>query len=189
MTFLLENPLPIWIAGAIGAVLAGVVFAARRNLASLVALATIVLVTLLLAGIERAVVTPREQIEAAMLGVLDAIEANDKPAVLAFIDPAAATIRTDAEAAMPLIKVERANVQGKLTVELTPSDGEPTAGVAKFRALLIGKSTRGGAPVGYNDQVEVTWTRQGDQWLIDGYTVYDKGKVIDAVGRARRGTR
>ena len=52
MTFLLENPLPIWIAGAIGAVLAGVVFAARRNLASLVALAGIVLVTLLLAGIE-----------------------------------------------------------------------------------------------------------------------------------------
>lgn len=189
MTTLLENPLPIWVAGAVFATLAGIVFAARRNLASLLALAGVIVLTLVLAAVERAVVTPREQIEAATHGVLDAVEGNDLPAVLTFIDPAATTVRADAEAAMPLVDVERANVEGTLIVELTPIAGEPTRGVSRFRAILIAKSVRGGAPVGYRDQVEIHWVRRGDAWLIDDYTVYEDGKPVDAVGRARRGVK
>ncbi|MCA9237875.1 MAG: hypothetical protein KDA44_20515 [Planctomycetales bacterium] len=189
MTSILENPLPIWIAGAVCATFAGVVFAARRNLASLVALAVIVLLTLAGAAIERAVVTPREEIEAATTGVLDALEANDLPAVLALIDPAAKTVRADAEAAMPQVKIDKANIEGTLTIELAPAAAEPTAAVAKFRGILIGNTRRGGATIGYRDQVEINWVRRGDQWLIDGYTVYENGKPIEAAGRLRRGVK
>ncbi|MBX3424086.1 MAG: hypothetical protein KF688_00275 [Pirellulales bacterium] len=181
----LENPLPIWLGGAVLATLAGIVFLARRNLASLATLAGVVLLTLLAAAVERLIVTPREQVEGAVAAALGAIQANDLPAVLALIDPAATAVQADASAAMPQIDVQRAGIEGRLEIEFAPG-GEPARATAKFRGLLIGNARRGGATVGFRDQVEIDWVRRGEAWLIDDYRVFDNGRPIDAVGRARR---
>ena len=90
MTTILENPLPTIVVGGLAATMALIVFLARRNGASLAALASVVGVTLLLVLVERFVVTDREQVENALDGVLDAIDANDVAAAFDYIDPAAA---------------------------------------------------------------------------------------------------
>lgn len=184
MTLLFENPLPIAVVGGLLATLALVVFLARRTGASLAALVGVVAVTLLLVLVERLVVTDREQVENALDGMLAAIQANDVPATIEFIDPAAAKIRTDAQALMPQIKVEVANAG---SVEVTVDDAaEPPTAMSRFRAFLHGTHGASGALVGYiNQQVDLHWVKRGDRWLIDDYTAYYEGNPIDAVGSAR----
>ncbi len=62
MNTLLENPLPIIAGGAVLATLCGLVFLSRRTVPSLLALAVVVLLTLLLVICERLIVTPREEV-------------------------------------------------------------------------------------------------------------------------------
>jgi hypothetical protein len=184
VTTLFENPLPVLVAGGLLAVLALVVFLARRSGAALLALVGVIALTLLLVLVERLVVTDREHVENALAGVLDAIEANDVSATVEFIDPAAAKIRADAQALMPQIKVEAANAAA---VDVTVDDAaQPPAAIARFRAYLHGTHTASGTPVGYiNQQVDLHWVKRGDRWLIDDYTAYFEGEPIDAVGSAR----
>jgi len=56
VNILLENPLPIYAAGAVLATVCGLAFLARRNLPSLFALIGVVVLTLLLVLVERMVV-------------------------------------------------------------------------------------------------------------------------------------
>jgi hypothetical protein len=183
MSVLLENPLPIAVAGGLVALVALLVFLSRRSGASLAALAAIVAITLALVGVERFVVTDREQIEAETLGMADAIEANDVAGVLDHIDPAAATIRTDVEALMPQVKWSVANA-ASITVTLNEGADPPTAS-SRFRAFLQGIHSRSGMQVPYiNQQVDMTWVNRDGRWLMDGYTAYHDGKPIDAVSSA-----
>ena len=105
MNTLLENPLPILAVGAVLATLCGLVFLSRRTVPALLALAVVVLLTLLLVITERLIVTPREEIEQALSALLAAVESNELPAVLAMIEPGAANVRRDAEKLMPRVDV------------------------------------------------------------------------------------
>lgn len=184
MTWLTENPLPIAVAGVLLAALAAIAFSARRNLGSLVALAGVVAATLLLLAVERLVVTDREQVETTLSDLMAAVEANDVPAALAFIDPAAADMRADAEALMPTVRVDKARATG-VEVELHEQANPPTA-TSRFRGILLGLHSRLGMQVAYvNQQVDVQWIKRDGRWLADGYTAYFDGKPIDVVGSAR----
>ena len=184
MNALVENPVLVGVVGGLLATLALVVFLARRTLASLVALGGAILLTLLGLLVERFVETEREQIERAVPEVLAAVEANDLPGVLASIDPAAAQVRGDASALMPLIKVEKARALSAIEVEINSSTAPPTA-LSRFRGFLQGIHTRSGMQVGYfNQQVDINWVKRGEQWLIEDYTAYYDDQPIDAVGSA-----
>jgi hypothetical protein len=181
---LVENPVLIGVIGGLLTTLALVVFLARRSLGSLVALAGAILLTLLGLVVERLVVTEREQVERAVAEVLAAVEANDLPGVLAAIDPAAAKVRGDASALMPLIKVEKARALSAVDVDFT-STRQPPMALSRFRCFLQGIHTRSGMQVGYfNQQVDIHWVKRGDRWLIEDYTAYYDNQPIDAVGSA-----
>jgi hypothetical protein len=185
LTALVENPWLVGVIGGLSAVLALVVFLARRTLASLVSLIAMVSLTVLGLVVERVVHTEREQVETAVSRVLAAIEANDLPGVLTHIDPAAVAIRADASALMPQIKVEKARSLGAFEIEVAGDAAPPTA-MSRLRCFLQGIHQRTGMQVAYfNQQVDIQWIKRGDQWLINGYTAYYDGKPIDAVGSAQ----
>jgi hypothetical protein len=132
---------------------------------------------------ERLVVTDREQIETATHGLADAIQANSVTGVLAYIDPAAAKIRGDVEALMPQVKWSLANA-GSLEVTVDADADTPTA-TSRFRAFLQGVHSRSSMPVAYlNQRVDMQWVKQGDRWLMEGYTAYYDDQPIDAASSA-----
>jgi hypothetical protein len=137
-----------------------------------------------LLAVERLVVTDREQVEATLDELMAAVEANDVPAALAFIDPAAVDMRADAQALMPTVKVDTARATS-VEVELNEQATPPTA-TSRFRGKLLGLHPRSGTPITYvNQQIDVQWIKRDGRWLADGYTAYFDGKPIDAVGSAR----
>lgn len=184
MTTLVENPLAIVVVGGLAILLAAIVFFARRDGPALGALVGVVLVTALMLLVERLVVTDREQVEAAVAGLLAAIEANDIERTLAAIDPAAARIRSDVQALSPLIKVQKARSMGPMDVAVDGAEAPPTA-EATFQAFLQGVHVPSATPLGYvNQRVELHWVKRDGRWLLDGYTAYYEGRPIDAVGSA-----
>ena len=183
MTTLLESPLPTLAVGAILATLCGLIFVSRRTLPALAALACVVVVTLLLIVLEQIVVTDRERIELALDNLLDAIEANDIPGVVALIDPAATQMRSDAEAMMPIVQVEDTGATA-VTVDLEPVV-EPATATSNCRGRLRGIHQRTGQMIMYFDQVDFHWVRRDDRWLLEDFTAYWKGKPLDAVESLR----
>ena len=184
MATLFENPVAIAVVGGLAATLALVVFLSRRSTGPLVALASVIGLTVLLLIVERFVVTDREAIENGLESVLAAIEANDVQGVLSNIDQAAAGVRADVEALMPQIKVTNANAGGVL-VELQHAANPPT-GTSQFRAFLQGTHGSSGMGVAYiNQRVDIEWVKRGDRWLISDYTAYYDNQPIDAVNSAR----
>jgi uncharacterized membrane protein (Fun14 family) len=183
VTTLLENPLPTLAVGAILATLCGLIFASRRTLPTLVAFAGVLIVTLLLLAMEQVVVTDRERVESALQKLLSAIEANDIPGVVAMIDPAAAALRSDAEAMMPMVKVEDTGATAvKVALEST---AEPVTATSNCRGRLRGIHQRTGQTIMYFDQVDFHWVRRDDDWLLEDFTAYFKGQPLSAVQSLR----
>ncbi len=175
MNILLENPLPILAIGAVLATLCGLVFLSRRTVPSLLALAVVVLLTLLLVVTERLIVTPREEVEQALSALLAAVESNDLPSVLALIDPASANVRSDAETLMPRVDVEDT---GATAIEI---DIDGSAATVHCRGRLRGIHRSSGAAMMFFDEVEFQWVRRDEQWLLEDFVAYWNGKPLNAV--------
>ena len=183
MTILLENPIPIYFVGAVLATLCGLTFLVRRSLRSLLALVGVVAVTVLLVMVERAVVTNREQIEEGVFGLIEVIEKNELPSVLARIDPAAAEVLSDAKTLMQLVKVEDTGAS-MLHVEFE-SDGEPQSAFSRFLGKIDGVHKPTGQRVFYFDEVQLFWVKRQGQWLVESYRIQSNGTSVDAVDRVR----
>lgn len=183
MNVLFENPLPIYAVGAVLATLCGLVFLARRNLASLLALIGVLLLTMLLALVEQMVVTDREQVETALYELMAAVEANDVSEVLSLIDPAATKMRGDVEELMPQATIEDAGATA-VSIEVYPEDVPPLA-TSLFRGRVDGVHRRSGQRLFYFDKVVISWIKLNDQWLAYSYTAHWKGRPIDAVDSMR----
>lgn len=184
MTALFENPLIAVALGTVAITAALVVFSARRSSGALAGLIAAVLLTALLITVERLVVTEREEIEASLVSVMAAVEANDLAGVLSWIDPNAGQVIRDAQEAMPLVEIDRARAGGTLRIEFDDATAEPSAR-SEFQGVVSGTVRQGGMRIGYFDRVVVDWARRGDRWLITGYTAYDDGRPIDAVSGVR----
>lgn len=185
MSLFIENGLAIGIIGGLASTFALVFFLARRTGSSLAVLSGIVALTLVLLAVERFVESDREQVASAAEQAYGMVEANDVNGMLALVDPAAVTIRSDIQTLMPLIKVEKARPLGAVEIKVDATTNPPTA-VSTSKAYLDGVHGSSAARVAYfNQQVDLKWVKQGDKWLLDGYTAYYEGKPIDAVGSAR----
>jgi hypothetical protein len=86
--------------------------------------------------------------------VLDAIESNDVPGVLAHLSPQAGDVRTDAETLMPRLQIERANSAGEVVITLD-DEQDPTQATAEFKGLIVATDKSSGMRGGYNDGVKV----------------------------------
>lgn len=179
MTTLLENPLPIYALGAILLTIAGLAVAARRTLSAAIAFVAVLCVTLALLLAEHFVVTDREKVEEALGGIIAAIQQNDAGGVVAWIDPQSPEIVDDARTLMGLVQVKQAGYSA-LKVDV-----EGDAATARFRGMLSATTRKGGAPVGFYDEVEVTWIRRDEAWKLNGYTAFHEGNPINAVNSAR----
>jgi len=163
-----EYALPIWVGGTLAGLLAVMAALSRRTPASIATLVAVPAVTLALAYVERRVVTPREQVEAAVEAALAAVETNDPSAVLRHVGPNAADIRDEVVRFLRTARVERCHAAGSIDVRLS---GEGQA-VASFEGLLNGYTSDGGARLAYFDRVDLEFEQSAvdASWNIVGYT-------------------
>lgn len=184
MNYLAENAAPIWAAGAVLLTMAGIVYAYTRSPKALAAVGGVVALTAAALVTERLVITPREAVQGQLARLMDAIEANDLPAVLALVSPTATDVRSDAETLMPMLEVERAGPASSIEVTL-PVGEEPTTASAEMNALIQVRHKESGMTGGYFDPVTVHFAREGGRWLVTGYTADDDWRR--GVAELRRG--
>jgi hypothetical protein len=181
MNYLAENALPIWAAGAVAATLALIVYLQTRTTASFLAILVILATAGLLLVTERLIETPREAVERTLYELADTVEANDVQGALRFLASTADTqIRRDVETLMPLVEIERANIVGAPIIEVEPGDN-PDSATVTCRGFIVATLKQNGMKGGADDELTMTWVRQGDRWLVEDYVA--KKSWNRAVGR------
>jgi hypothetical protein len=169
MNYLAENSLPIWVAGAVLLSMAGVVFALRRNFASLAAMVGVVFVTAALLAVEHFVETPREAVERTLYEMADVVEANDVEGALRYVAPGSSQIRADIETLMPQVRIEKANIIGTPVTNVDLAATPPTATVT-CRGFIYGTLQRNGMTGGQPVELVLTFVQDGDRWLVEDYS-------------------
>lgn len=165
VSYLVESPLPILVAGAIGLTVGVMVYLSTRTRGSQIAIGVILLATLAGVLVERWVETPREEVARTLQQLLDAVESNDVPGVLSQLSPQAGDVRSDAETLMPRLDIERANSAGEVEITLD-DERNPTQATAKFKGFIVATDKASGIRGAYNDGVTVVMDRAGDRWLV-----------------------
>lgn len=169
MNWLAENTLAIWALGAVALTLALVVYFQTGTRNSQYTVATVVLVTAALLMTESMLETPREAVARTLDEITAAVRANDVPAVLQHIAPTAAELRKEIESAMPLATIERAAIIGTPQIVVGAGD-DPTTATVKCRVFVHGTLRNGGMKGGNMANCNVDMIREGDRWLVSGYT-------------------
>lgn len=167
MDLLLENSAPIWVGGAILLTMAGIVYGSLRTTGALMAMVAVVLLTIAALFAEHFYLTPREQVQAALEDLMAAVEADDVTGVLGLLAPTASNIRSDAETLMPMFEIDKARTTGTTEVLL---NGENSA-IANARVFVQVRHKKSGMRGGDFAQVQFTYTRQGERWLVGDYDV------------------
>lgn len=169
MNYLSENPLPIWVTGAVLLTMAGVVYWQLRSGAALLAMAVVAAATGALLAMEHFVETPCEAVERALYEMADVVEANDVHGALDYVAPGASTIRSDIETLMPQVRIEKANIMGTPITNVDLAVSPPTATVT-CRGLVYGTLKRNGMTGGEPVEIVLTFVQDGDRWLVQDYT-------------------
>lgn len=173
MSWLFEEPLKIILIGTLGVAVTAIAWVqSQRNKLLLVA-AGLAFVTIGMVMIERVIVTPREEVEATLRGVAQALEANDVAAVEAYLDPAAETLRQEVATRMKVIHVEKISI--KRNLEVTLGAGKPPHSArARFNVVATLDS-----PQAMTERFTVPrllivdFRYVGSRWLIVGYEHFD----------------
>jgi hypothetical protein len=168
MNNLFENPVAIWMGGAVCLTLALVVYWQVRNKASLAAIFVVLIATTVLLLLEHYIVTPREAVENTLYSLADAVEQNDMSRTLAFIAPGASKIRHDVETLMPQVTIDRANIVGTPRTTVALDQNPPTATVV-CRGFVRGSVKRGGMNGGDFAEATITLIFDGQRWLVADY--------------------
>ncbi len=176
MTMFLESPWPVLIVGInVEAILAIALLVTRRGMllgwmagaAGAVALAVL---------LEWAVVTDREAISDAMYDCTAAAETNDAERLLGHISPAGASgpLHDEVRRMFERYEVTLARI---LDLQITVDrQADPRTAKAAFQVIGQGRDRRGEIflPGTYGGRLIVNLRREGDRWLIIGYTAEDQ---------------
>lgn len=168
MTWLLEGP---WVLAGIGLVALAfpwIVYLRSRRVMWLGVMLAIVLVTAGVIGLERWVVTDREQVQQAVSDLAVALETDDRQGVLDLISDKAPELERDAAGKLRWIRVERAKVRNlKITL-----DEQPGTATATFRAGVHIRVRRQGGGRGMQLlRVELQFRRDqpAGPWRVSDY--------------------
>jgi hypothetical protein len=169
MTALVENPYLILIGGLLLVALFVVLLVQSGRGGFLYAALGSAALCLALLLVERLVVTEREQVEAALDGLAAALETNEVPKVLEFLAPDAPRIRSEAEARLPGVEIQHANVGGDLRITINELASPPSA-TATFTGRIHGKDRSGVFPYeNYVRRFTVQLRQQNGRWLLYDY--------------------
>jgi hypothetical protein len=163
-----ESPVPYLLLGLVAESILLIAYLQTRRVLFVVLMAITALLTVAGIFIERAWVTDREALEQAVYGLAEAIEADDVQGVLGFISPQAREARADAKREMGQYEIELARVVSPLEIEFFEHTSPPTARVA-FRAIVRVQDGRSGVTMPASLEFILTFTKEGDRWLLLGY--------------------
>ncbi|HID78879.1 MAG TPA: hypothetical protein EYP56_23145 [Planctomycetaceae bacterium] len=165
MITLLEEPLPIIFVGiVIEAILAGLFVATRRIALLLLMLATL-LVVLALLVVEHLVVTEREQVEATVFGIAEALEANDWDRVKSYCTPDARRTRARIDEAQQLVEILDTGIHN-LQISISHVTSPPLA-EARFQGVVTYRRRDPFVGYGrYSARFRVQFRRTGQRWLV-----------------------
>ncbi|MEM8681447.1 MAG: hypothetical protein AAGF97_19040 [Planctomycetota bacterium] len=168
-----ENAWPLVAILAISAVLcvAGALKTGRAGLLYISA------ALLLLAGgtwaLERAVVTPREEVALTLQQIAQDLESNDPDRVARHLSSSANDLRNELRVLLPRITIHRASVKPNLEVQLLGGD-QPTGARASFNAVIVASENRGHLQNQHGAFFfEVDFRREDDHWRIVSYSKHD----------------
>jgi hypothetical protein len=165
MSFLVENPLPVLFFGVIVAAVLGAVFVSTQRLELLWAILGVAVFVLVMVGLEWLVVTQREEVEATIDRIAEALEANDWDAVKSHLTPDAATTRDRADEARRLVTVTDTKVRN-LQIEVNRHTSPPTA-TARFDGVIYYEPKDHFTASGwYPARFTVEFRELGDRWLV-----------------------
>jgi hypothetical protein len=168
MTWLAENALVIWMAGAVALTMALIVFFQTRTNGALYGVVAVVLVTAVFLVANRIWETPREAVERTLYNLAATIETNDVQGALKFLSPSvSAELRKDVETLMPLVEIEMARILGSPAIEMSPNEDAATV---RCQGIIRAKNKQDGMVGGAADKFVLQWVRSGDRWLLESYT-------------------
>ncbi|MFV2065629.1 MAG: hypothetical protein ACC645_01515 [Pirellulales bacterium] len=169
MTWLVEDPLPIVLAGiAAEVVLLVILFQTGRGLVMLGMLG-VLMVTGLLLAIEWLVVTDRERVEGALYGIASALERHDTEGVLSRIASDATELRGEIEARLARHQIAEARIGGHAEVTFNRLTNPPSA-TARFFARFKLRGGGGDLPDGnFAGRFTVRLVEEEGQWKVAGY--------------------
>lgn len=167
MLWLVEEPNYILGLGALLLAVLVAAFVQTQRKVILYGMAATALVTLLLFGIERMVVTERELVRAALYEAAAALQANDRDALLALVADDSPK-RDELARYLGLIEVRRASIKNNLTIEINAKPRRPTA-IAKFNAVIEANLREGTGAGMYPRFLIIRLRKEGDRWLILDY--------------------
>lgn len=170
MTVLLENPVPVIIAGVVlESVLAVVLVQTGRKWPVYMMLGVLVICVSLVA-LEATVVTDREEVAETLFAVESAVSANDVDAVIGFVSIShgqemARSIRNR----MPRVTIHSANVGRDLKIEMNYLTPVPSA-VATFTGRVTVSDKQGFlSHANYFRKFTVKLRNEGGQWRLYDY--------------------
>jgi hypothetical protein len=167
----LESPVPILVCGiVVEAALAVALLRTGRGVL-LWWMGGVAIVVLLGVLVERLVVTDRKRVAQTIDGAAAAVEANDLPRLLEYVDPSATQVRAEAARTHGTVRVEQVNVRN-LEVTFNRLTNPPTA-KATFDAYVSGKSLSGEGSVPVRVTLGLCW--QKDRWLVTEYSYQFQG--------------
>ena len=173
MTALFEESLLFVVLGIITSVILGFAWlqTGRRQFA--VALAVVIVLTVLVVVIERNVVTDREEVDAVLRQAAREVQQNDLRGLLPLIHAQAPEIRAQAEAEFPKYAFKSVDINRNLKITVNPS-AQPGEAIAKFNVVVIGSHRDGSVEQWKAPRyVTVTFRKQGNDWRIFAYEHVD----------------
>jgi hypothetical protein len=173
MIIFLESPWPWILIGIVAeAILAGVLVTTRRP-ALLWGMLGVLGFVIAGVAVERLVVTEREQVEAAMDGIVSALNANDLDRLLRdYISPDAYTTRGRATWALNRVEIQRANYRNlRVTINRLTS---PITAQAEFDGNVHYEDRKREFPYRYYAARFVVELELRDgHWLVTDHVEYD----------------
>jgi len=170
MGWLFEDPITVIVAVALIEVLLAIALFNSGQGKLLWAMGGVLLLGFLLVLVELLVVTDREQISDTLTDAAAGLETNNAAAVMPFIAPDAAEMRSRAEAALSAVEVRSASFSG-LDVTVNSHLTPPTA-QARFFGKFNGRDRLGRIP--YENlfrRFEVDLRRDADGWVMTDYRI------------------
>ena len=169
MAAIFENPLPIVFVGiVVESILIALLYCTRKKL-WLVPIVGVLAALIAAVSIERAVVTPREEVEYTIDKIAAALRDNDTEAVLEHLSETARESRSRAKWALGRVEVNKVSVSG-LDITINRLTSPPTA-KATFSGLVRFEDRKKEYPYqAYASKFEVEFRKEGGGWKVTSHS-------------------
>jgi hypothetical protein len=167
MTWILETPWPSLTLGIGLEVILAIALVRTGRGVIIGAMVLVLALTVGLVVLERVVVTQTEEVENALDGVAQALEANDAPAVLASIAPSCPR-RGEVQSVLNHVTIRSARVRD---VEVRFDGTDPPSATVNLLGIVEAHDTHGTVPYEhFLRRFKVLLRKDGDRWLITDFS-------------------